>query len=98
MTKSNLFLSGMAILLIVFCLMFVHAAVVQRKADPVLKKRAEMVEDLEITDLCLFTEARYTRHPVMADVNTPFQDFPFSIEHYPTGSLVAPPEQLRPGR
>ena len=49
MTKSNLFLSGMAILLIVFCLMFVHAAVVQRKADPVLKKKAEMVEDLEIT-------------------------------------------------
>jgi len=98
MTKSNRFLSGMAILLIAFCLMFVHAAVFQRKADPVLKEKAKMVKNLEITDLCLFTEARYTRHPVMADVNTPSQDFPFSIEHYPSGSLVAAPEHLRPGR
>ena len=45
-------------------------------------------------DLCLFTEARYTRHPVMADVNSLFQDSPLSLEHYPTGSLMAPPAHL----
>ena len=35
-----------------------------------------------------------TRHPVMADVNTPFQDYPLSIEHYPSGSLMPPPAHL----
>ncbi len=47
-----------------------------------------------LTDPCLFTEARYTRHPSLADRHSPFQDYPLALEHFPSGSLVAPPLHL----
>ena len=50
---------------------------------------------LTLTDLCLFTEARYTRHPSMTDLNTPFQDHPMSLEHFPSGAIMAPPPHLK---
>jgi hypothetical protein len=49
---------------------------------------------LELTDLCLFTDAQYTRHPAVAVLNTPFQDYPLSFEHFPSGSLSGPPPHL----
>jgi hypothetical protein len=55
---------------------------------------SELVRTLELTDLCLFTEARYTRHLSQADLNAPFQDHPMSLEHYPSGSLVMPPDSI----
>jgi hypothetical protein len=39
----------------------------------------------------LFTEARYTRHPSQADLHSAFQDHPFAMDHFPTGSLLPPP-------
>ena len=49
------------------------------------------VPELGLTDLALFTEARYTRHPSQADLHTPFQDHPLSFDHFPSGSLLSPP-------
>jgi hypothetical protein len=49
------------------------------------------VSSLGLTDLCLFTEARYTRHPALADFHAPFQDAPLTLEHFPSGSLVPAP-------
>lgn len=51
----------------------------------------EMVRELQLTDLAIWTEARYTRHPSQADLFTPFQEFPGALEHFPAGSLMAPP-------
>jgi hypothetical protein len=51
---------------------------------------ADVVRTLELTDLCLFTEARYTRHLSQADVYSAFQDHPVSLEHFPTGSVAGP--------
>ena len=50
---------------------------------------------LGLTDLCLFTEARYTRHPSMADRGTAFQDHPMSLEHFPSGAIVPVPPHLK---
>ncbi len=47
-----------------------------------------------LTDPCIFTEARYPRHPSLADRHSPFQDYPLALEHFPSGSLVAPPLHL----
>lgn len=44
-----------------------------------------------LTDLCVATEARYTRHPAVSDQVAPFMDHPGAIEHFPTGSFWAPP-------
>lgn len=45
---------------------------------------------LGLTDLCVSTEARYTRHPAVSDPMVPFMDHPGAIEHFPTGSFWAP--------
>lgn len=77
-----------------FVLMFAHAAYSRREMRPALAEKAAMVREYGLTDLCLFTDARYTRHPSMADLNTPFQDYPLSFEHFPSGSLIPPPPHL----
>lgn len=38
-----------------------------------------------------FTEARYTRHPALADLHSAFQDGPGAPEHFPAGTLMPPP-------
>ena len=52
---------------------------------------AGTVRKLGLTDLALFTEARYTRHLSQSDLHSAFQDHPMAFEHFPSGSLVAPP-------
>jgi hypothetical protein len=53
-----------------------------------------LVRDYGLTDLCLASEARYTRHPSQADLHAPFQDHPLALEHFPSGSLIPPPAHL----
>jgi hypothetical protein len=93
--KSSLALTLAGIGVLLIGLMFTHAWL-QRQADlPLIDHAAGVVADLELTDLSLFTEARYTRHPSQADLQSAFQDHPVALEHFPTGSLVAPPAALR---
>lgn len=75
--------------------MFVHASYKKGTEMGFLRERSEMVRRFGLTDLCLFTEASYTRHLSQADLHTPFQDSPMSLEHFPSGSLVRPPANLR---
>lgn len=70
---------------------FVDAARGVAAAGPALAERAALVERLGLTDLALFTEARYTRHPSQADRHAAFQDHPFAFEHFPSGALMVPP-------
>ena len=56
-----------------------------------------LAEQLGLTDLALFTEARYGRHRSLADLHSAFQDAPMAMEHFPSGSLVAPPSTLPAG-
>jgi hypothetical protein len=93
--KSNFFLIYLAINIILLFVMFTHASF-KKKADMgSLEEKAEMVKRLELTDLCLFTEASYTRHLSQSDFHTPFQDSPMSLEHFPSGSIVMPPYQKK---
>jgi len=56
-----------------------------------LSKQQALVNKLQLTDLALWTEARYTRHPSQADFFSAFQDSPGVLDHFPAGSLVYPP-------
>jgi len=67
------------------------AALATDEATARMARNQALVSTLELTDLCLFTEARYTRHLTQADLHTPFQDAPFSLDHFPSGSVVGPP-------
>jgi hypothetical protein len=93
--KSGIFLFYVILNVGILCLIFLHAPFKQNEALPFLKDRMELVRRLELTDLCLFTDAQYTRHPSMADMTTPFQEHPLSLEHFPSGSLLEPPLHLR---
>lgn len=68
------------------------ARAVQRRERSELPANQALVRTLGLTDLSLWTEARYTRNPSQSDHFTPFQDFPAALEHFPAGSILAPPE------
>ena len=93
--KSDAFFICLTVGVSLLCLMFLDAAVSRRFDREAVRERREMVKVLTLTDLCLFTEARYTRHPSMADLNTPFQDHPTSLEHFPSGAIMAVPPHLK---
>ena len=57
---------------------------------------ANLASALGLTDLAIWTEARYTRNPALADFFSAFQDHPGAIEHFPAGSLIAPPTHAGP--
>ena len=91
MRKSNLFLLYLVVNLFLLAGMFVHATMKKRMEMEALREQETIVRRLELSDLCLFTEASYTRHLSEADLHTPFQDSPMTLEHFPSGSLVIPP-------
>jgi len=93
--KSDIFFIVVALGAAAFGLMMAHAHHRNGNAGFGLKEKAMLVERLELTDLCLFTDARYARHPSMADLHTPFQDSPMAVEHFPSGTVILPPPHLR---
>ena len=58
-----------------------------------IKPKQELVARLGLTDFVIWTEARYSRHPSQADFFSAFQDFPSSLDHFPAGSVIAPPRR-----
>ncbi len=95
MRKSNLFLFYLASNLTLLLLLFAHASFQELHAVPLLRENIELVKRLMLSDLCLFTEASYTRHLTQADLHTPFQEHPVCLEHFPSGSILMPPEMLK---
>ena len=92
--RSTIYLGTTAGLVLVLGGIFLCASGEVRASWPLFARKTSLVRQLELTDLCLFTEASYTRHLSMTDVSTPFQDAPMSLEHFPTGALVEPPPHL----
>ncbi len=86
MIRSTLFLTltGSGLLLLIVLLTYGHSL------DQGTNGKQQLVRTLGLTDLALFSEARYTRHPSQADLFSAFQDFPAAFEHFPSGSLIAP--------
>jgi hypothetical protein len=85
----------MSICAMICGLLLLHARQRYRDDARQLAANGELAARLQLTDLCLFTEARYTRHPAMADHHAPFQDHPLALEHFPSGSLTTPPSVHR---
>jgi hypothetical protein len=71
--------------------LYVHARSGQEKAALSIHLNNIATSGLGLTDLCISTEARYTRHPSQSDPIVPFMDHPGAMEHFPSGSFWAPP-------
>jgi len=91
MRKSDQFIIVAALLVALFLLTLLDVTFRGGLENRRLLDMSEMVSNLELTDLSLFTEARYTRHLSQSDLHSAFQDHPLSFEHFPSGSLVMPP-------
>ncbi|HSN57188.1 MAG TPA: hypothetical protein VLT32_21145, partial [Candidatus Sulfomarinibacteraceae bacterium] len=89
--RGFLALTAIQVLVLAGLMAWARTVVQVRGFDEVHGKR-ELVRRLELTDLAIWTEARYTRHPSQADFFAPFQDGPSSLEHFPAGSVVAAPD------
>jgi hypothetical protein len=95
MRKSNTYLIYLSILLAGFLATLVDAHIRHPRNVSTISAAKDLVKQLGITDLALFTEARYTRHLSQADLHSAFQDHPGAIEHFPSGSLLLPPWRLQ---
>jgi len=94
--RLRLFLlqSGLLMLLLIGLFIWGEGAADRARAGRLAEGRRVAMR-LGLTDLALWTEARYTRHPAMADRFSPFQNSPAGLDHFPAGSLLAPPPHLR---
>ena len=92
MRPSQILLFLLLLLTLIDGTLYLHS----RRLDKNLKSeqvlQAITVAGLGLTDLCIATEARYTRHPAVSDSMAPFMDHPGAIEHFPTGSFWNVPE------
>ncbi len=87
--RSDALLVAAALTALSFLVCWLHARALT--GEDARAEGAAVVKRFGLTDLALFNEARYTRHPSQADLFAPFQDHPGALEHFPSGSLVAPP-------
>ena len=92
--RAGLYTGIVLMLALAFAFMPLHARAKAALMQKAHAERRELVKSLGLTDLCLFTEARYTRHPSQADLHSPFQDHPASLEHFPSGALMGPPPHI----
>ena len=90
--KHKVFVGIIVSEILILMLLLGSASVSTRKPSPELAARKQLVKAFMLTDLAIWTEAHYTRNPSQADLFAPFQDFPSAIEHFPAGSMVAPPQ------
>jgi hypothetical protein len=88
---SNIFIVLLLLLVILSAAALLHAGRTEEKAKPGRERTRLLVSQLTLTDLCLTTEAPYTRHPSLADRYAPFQDHPVALEHFPSGTMISPP-------
>ena len=93
--KRKLFIAFLAFEVFLALLLYGSSFVLTKNRESELRKKSTLVKVLELTDLSIWTEARYTRHPTQADFFAAFQDFPSAIEHFPAGSVISPPEYLK---
>ena len=95
MRKSSLFFLYLFIQVLVLGGLLTHASYEKEVRLSSLQEKANLVHRLGLTDLCLFTEASYTRHVTLADFHTAFQNSPMALEHFPSGSLMTPPQATK---
>jgi hypothetical protein len=95
MRKSSFFFLYIFIQTLLLGGLFTHAFYKQESDESHLQEKVKLVQRLGLTDLCLFTEASYTRHLSLADFHTAFQNSPMALEHFPSGSLLPHPQAVK---
>jgi hypothetical protein len=90
--KSVVFLVFIGGCLLLISGLFVNGETRVGEFSGTARDLGDITAALKLTDMSFSTDARYTRHPSQADLFSAFQDYPGSIEHFPSGSVVPPPD------
>ena len=85
-------LIALEVLTLVVLLAAGHIAI--DRMAPVQRENRQLVDVFELTDLSIWTGARYTRHLSQADVFSAFQDSMGALERFPAGALVPLPASM----
>lgn len=91
MEKYRVFIGVICLQLLITVGLYFSSVLATRTRAAEINAKRLLVSSLRLTDLSLWTGAPYLRHPSLADRFSPFQDFPSSVEHFPAGSIIAPP-------
>ena len=59
----------------------------QSERQLIIESQQHIAQKLVLSDFCLTTESRHTRHLSMPEWIAPFQDFPAYLEHFPSSSF-----------
>lgn len=97
MRKASIFVTFILGCVLALGLAFLDAHFQTAGDLPFLRQEIKVVETLQLTDLCLATEARHTRHPSQSDWHSPFQSHPGALDHFPSGAIIQPPETIIEG-
>lgn len=89
MRPSQILLIILLVLFFIDTSLFIHSRRLEKELQADEEIQKIVVAGLGLTDLCVATEARYTRHPAVSDPMAPFMDHPGALEHFPTGSFWA---------
>ena len=87
MRPSHIFFIILILFAFIDGTLYIHAKRLSIDLENDQALQAIAVAGLGLTDLCIATEARYTRHPAVSDAMAPFMDHPGALEHFPTGSF-----------
>ncbi|MFZ5563019.1 MAG: hypothetical protein ACOZBW_03140 [Thermodesulfobacteriota bacterium] len=96
--KYKVFAGLLLFQILLLALLAGHGLLARGRMRPTLAANRELARILQLTDLAIWTEARYTRHPSQTDFFSAFQDFPACMEHFPAGAVVSPPAFLKQGK
>ncbi|KJS28942.1 MAG: hypothetical protein VR64_22050 [Desulfatitalea sp. BRH_c12] len=66
------------------------------RAESVRRANQQLIEVFDLTDLALWTGARYTRHVSQADLFSAFQDSMGALERFPEGGMAPLPTPMQP--
>lgn len=97
MRPSHILLIILLVFFFIDTSLFIHSRRLEKELQADEEIQKIVVAGLGLTDLCVATEARYTRHPAVSDPMAPFMDHPGALEHFPTGSFwaVSPNKSMR---
>jgi hypothetical protein len=93
--KSDGFLLFIGTGMLLLAAVLIQAHFLTQADLPLLRQKAGVAKNLGLTDLCLTTEARYTRHLSQADRHAAFQTHPLALDHFPSASALGPPQQVK---
>ncbi len=90
--KMYAFLTVM--LIVIFTILVLHSRAVVSNEQRLVEE-AEIVRLLHLTDMCVTTESRHTRHIALPEPAAAFQDIPGFLDHFPTSTFFWPPSQVK---